>query len=58
MNSSTVEMRVAGAQLAPTGAEVLKVDTSISLEAERSVAKKLLESVELIRPDAGAQTKT
>ena len=43
-----------GAQLTPTGAKVLKVYTSIALEAERAVAKRLPELVELIRPDAGA----
>lgn len=42
-----------GAQLTPTGAKVLKVYTSIALEAERAVAKRLPELVELIRPDVG-----
>ena len=42
-----------GSQLTQTGSKVLNVYSSIALEAEQAVAKRLPELVELIRPEAG-----
>ncbi|MBU67393.1 MAG: ModE family transcriptional regulator [Cupriavidus sp.] len=42
-----------GAQLTPTGAQVLAVYRAIERDAQRAVAKRLPQLLSLIRPDAG-----
>lgn len=42
-----------GAQLSPTGERVLKVYRAIEQDAQRAIAKRLPQLLELIRPNAG-----
>lgn len=47
-----------GAHLTPTGERVLEIYRAIERDAERAVSKRLPQLLNLIRPDAGAESQS